>query len=147
MTLYLGSDHGGFVAKESLKMWLEQQGYQVTDCGAYQLDRSDDYPDFAFKVAQSVAQDQTAYGILICRSGGGMAITANRISGIRAIEGYSENSVQHGRQDNNANVLTLAGDWLSLDQMQQMITLFIKTPFSEEERHQRRIQKIESYTL
>ena len=147
MMIYLGSDHGGFEAKEALKTWLQQQGYEITDCGAYELDQNDDYPDFALKVAQAVSADPAAKGLLLCRSGGGMAIAANRVHGARAIEGYSEQSVQHGRTDNNANILTLAGDWLSMPQMQQMVHLFLSTSFSGEDRHQRRIDKIESNSV
>lgn len=146
-TLYVGSDHGGFERKEQLKAWLTELGYQVIDKGAFQLDPTDDYPDFAFEVAHQVVADFTSRGVLLCRSGGGMAITANRVAGIRAVEGYSEDSVQHGRQDNDANILTLASDWLSLDQMKRFIQIFLETPFSHQERHQRRIHKLERTSL
>jgi ribose 5-phosphate isomerase B len=147
MNIYLGGDHGGFEVKKKIAEWLTNQGYQVEDCGAFKFDADDDYPDFTFPVAQKVAYDQSGLsrGIVFCRSGAGVVIAANKVHGIRAIRAHDAKSAEHGRRDNDANVLGLAGDWMTEAEMQATILAFLTTPFDGAERHRRRLQKIADY--
>lgn len=149
MTIYLGADHGGFALKETIKPWLREWGYQFEDCGAVSFQPEDDYPDFAFMVAQKVAQtakrDEAAMGVLLCRSGCGMAISANKVEGIRAAAVSSVQEAQHAREHNDANVISLAADWIDETVAKESLHAFLTTPASQEERHQRRIQKISAF--
>lgn len=155
-TIILGADHGGFTLKEKAKTWLENWGYNYEDVGALTLDPEDDYTRYAFAVAEKVAaagsefqaggmQPPPAIGLLFCRSGGGMAIAANKIMGIRAVELPTTEAARHARTDNDANVGSLAGDWLSDNQAETIIKTFLTTPFSGAERHGRRLAQIRDY--
>lgn len=156
-TVYLGADHGGFELKERLKSWLIDQGYEVADCGAHDLEPNDDYPEFAFTVGESVAtaahQPQPAKGILLCRSGGGMIIAANKVAGVRAVAVASEAEVEHAVEHNNANVIAIGADSLqrtvgdaqTWPQVQHLVQLFLDREFTGEERHQRRVAQITQY--
>ncbi len=141
-TIFLGADHGGFELKEQLKKWLEQIGAKVVDCGAFELDSTDDYPLFAAQVAQKVASNSDSLGMLICRSGGGMTIAANKIRGIRAVEVFDVRSAVHAREHNHANVISLGGDYLKYREAQSVIQAFIDTQPSNDQRHLRRIDQI-----
>jgi len=143
MQIFIGADHGGFLLKTKLFMWLRENGYLVEDCGANELNESDDYPDFAFKVAENVATDKNSRGILLCRSGAGMAIAANKVKGIRAVDAYDTKSARHSVEHNDANVISLAADWLGEDEVKRIIEVFLKARFSGAERHVRRLKKIE----
>lgn len=143
MTIYLGTDHGGFELKEAIKQWLQEQTYQIEDCGAYELNKDDDYPDFAFAVAEKVANNSESVGILFCRSGGGMTIAANKITGIRAVDVFDLTSAIHAKTHNNANIISLGADWMNVEESKLIIENFLKTPFEGEERHIRRLEKIE----
>ena len=145
MHIYLGADHGGFACKSLLHKWLESQGYTVIDCGAAELDPDDDYPTIAFKVAQAVVAHAGSMGVLLCRSGAGMTIAANKVSGIRAANIWDVRSARHAREHNDANVLALSAEWLSPEQMQEVVHIFLTTPFSMHERHQRRLAQIKAY--
>jgi ribose 5-phosphate isomerase B len=142
LEIYLGADHGGYQLKEAIKKWLIQQNFVVKDLGAYQLDPQDDYPQYAAAVARSVQNNPQAVGILFCRSGGGMVIAANKFANIRAVEVFNQMSAQHARQHNNANIISLAADWISQEEAQAAIQAFLHTSFFQEERHQRRIEQI-----
>lgn len=142
MTIYLGADHGGFQLKEQIKKYLQQQGYGVEDLGANQLDPDDDYPEIAWKVATKVAKDEQNRGILLCRSGGGMVIVANKVINIRAVAVGSEEAAEHARVHNNANIISLAADWVDSDKVEIIIDKFLKTNFDDNSRHQRRIVQI-----
>lgn len=152
MNLYLGADHGGFELKEALKLALTQASplpAQVEDLGAFTHDPTDDYPQFGFAVAEKVsdaavaAEDQpTSWGILICRSGGGIAIAANRHPGVRAVVCRTLSDVDHARRHNNANVLVLEGDHIGPDAAFQLTQNFLATPF-DGGRHTRRVQELQ----
>ena len=148
--IVIGADHGGFEQKQLLVSWLSEQGYQISDCGAFVLDESDDYPQFAQAVARAVTKVQadglSAVGILVCRSGAGMVIAANRYKGVRAVGVFSPEQAVHARAHNDANIIVLSGDWMNLDDMQSYIQTFLQTPFSGESRHQRRLAQIEQIT-
>jgi len=140
--IYIAADHGGFASKQTLIENLESQGYSVTDCGADTLRPDDDYPLIVEKVAQKMQVDKEAVGILLCRSGAGMSMAANRFSHLRAVTASNKEQAQHAREHNNANVLTLSADWLSVEEMQTILKTFLTTPFSDEERHARRVAQL-----
>jgi len=146
MTIYLGADHGGFMLKEQLKTWLTASGHQVVDCGAPILATDDDYPQYAAATARAVAVElaagRSAAGFLLCKSGSGMVIAANKIPGTRAVELFDEKTTRHARMDNDANIGCFSGSWQSLDEIKVLIAVFLATPFSQAERHQRRIHQI-----
>ena len=156
MKIYLGADHGGFELKEKIKKWLTEQQYEVVDCGALALDPEDDYPDFTFAVAEKVRgirssdnatiiDSADARGILFCRSGAGVTIAANKVPGIRAATLSNTVVAKHAREDNNINVASIAADWLDEVQVKEIVTAFLETPFSQGERHVRRLEKITQY--
>lgn len=140
--IYLGSDHAGFTLKESMKMYLEKRGFRVKDLGNHSLISSDDYPDFAEKVAKAV-KTSADRGILFCGSGAGVCIVANKFRGIRAVVGYDMEVAKHTRQDNNSNILCLGGRELSTTQAKKIIDVWLKVKFSGKARHARRLNKIE----
>ncbi len=145
VTVYLGADHGGFALKEQLKGWLVEQGYRVGDCGAFTLDPDDDYPDFAWEVAQKVARDANSRGVLLCRSSAGMTITANKHRGVRAVSLTTAAQAEHARVHNNANIASFSGDELTLIQIKETLKVFLETEFPTEERHVRRLAKITAW--
>lgn len=152
--IWIGSDHGGFALKQELFPWLQSQfGDEATvaDIGAEVLDMDDDYPAYAVAVARAV-QDSVAdreelqrWGILICRSGSGMAIVANRFHGVRAVVCRTTDDVKHAREHNNANILVLEGDHLSAPEAQNLVLEFSQTAFGGG-RHSRRVIQIDSLT-
>jgi len=143
MVIYLGADHGGFNLKETLKEYLKGKGYEVVDCGAATYDESDDYPDFAAAVALRVKSDpERGRGVLICKSGAGMDMAANRFRHVRAFIGFSADQVFDARHDDDANVLCLAASFISEPDARQMVDAFLQTPFEREERFLRRLDKI-----
>ena len=144
MKIFIGSDHGGFELKEKVKSLLTK-GYLVQDLGALQFDPTDNYPQYALAVATQVAQTPGSFGILFCRSGGGMVIAANKVKGIRAVAVEDERSVVHAREHNNANIISLSGDWVNPDLIELIITKFLSTPFDITSRHQLRLDQISKY--
>ncbi|TSC88706.1 MAG: ribose 5-phosphate isomerase [Microgenomates group bacterium Gr01-1014_5] len=142
MKVYIGADHGGYALKESLKEHLSEFGTQVEDLGAHSLEPEDDYPDFVIPVAQRVASEQDAFGIVIGRSGNGEAIAANKIKRVRAAICMNVEMAKKAREHNDANVLSLGADYISLDEAKEMVKVFLETDFSGEERHKRRLEKI-----
>jgi ribose 5-phosphate isomerase B len=145
MKIYLGSDHAGYELKEKLKPFLNELGHEYVDLGAAQIDPTDDYPDFVRKVAESVARDGESKGIVMGKSGQGEAMCANREQGIRAAVYYGHNPeiVKLSRQHNDANVLSLAAGFVTPEEAMDTVKLWLGTPFSEEERHIRRISKLD----
>lgn len=145
--IFIGADHGGFAYKELLLPVLTELGYAVTDCGVAALNPADDYPDVAQVVAEQVAGHQDSFGILLCRTGAGMCIAANKIAGIRAVCTTSIETTQLAREHNHANVLALGADELPVEQVKELVKIFLQTDVSLDERHIRRIQKIQSLEL
>lgn len=143
MKVYIGADHRGFQLKQELTPWLDAQGHDVVDCGNSVLDPHDDYPDFSFAVADKVAADPGSLGIIVCGSGGGATFAANKVRGIRAVMGVSPEDVAHNRDHNNANVLSLAADFIDLTKAKELVKTFLATPYKAEERFVRRLKKIE----
>jgi ribose 5-phosphate isomerase B len=153
MKIIMGADHRGFKLKEELKPWLIQQGHEVIDVGASSLVPDDDYVDYARAVAQAVSssdQEQSAirhqhdvFGVVICGSGVGMDIVANRFKRIRCGLGISPEQVRAARHDDDSNVLALAADYTNMETAKEIIKTFLETEFSGEERYRRRMRRIE----
>jgi ribose 5-phosphate isomerase B len=140
LPLAIGCDHAGFEYKEHVKQMLADAGWQVDDKGTYSLD-STDYPPYAHSVATMVADGKAAAGILICGSGNGVCITANKHAGIRAALCWNDELAALARQHNNANVLCLPARFVSIDDAKKMVDTFLNTAF-EGGRHQRRVDQI-----
>ncbi len=141
MRISIGSDHRGFEVKNQVRQFIEGLGHQVTDEGTTSTE-SVDYPDYAAAVARQVAEDQVDRGILICSTGTGMSIAANKVSGVRAANCCDEVTAEYSRRHNNANVLCLSADLLSAAVTKRVVELWLKTEF-EGGHHTRRIDKIE----
>jgi ribose 5-phosphate isomerase B len=148
MKIYIGTDHAGFELKEELKKFLKDLGCEVEDKGAYEFNREDDYPDFILPVvkavAEDIARDLDSRGIVIGGSGQGEAIVANKVKNIRAAVVYDEYSAKMSREHNDANIVSLGTRTLSADKAKKLVKLWLETPFSNEERHKRRIEKIKT---
>lgn len=142
--IYIAADHRGFRLKEEIKKWLETELYEFRDLGAYEYDKEDDYPLYAIKIGETVIKEN-ARGILICGSGAGASIAANKVKGIRAGLCTSVRQAASARSDDNINLLCLSADWVSVEDNQKITDTFLKTPFSSEERHIRRINQIKDY--
>ena len=140
MRIAIGSDHAGFELKEHVKAHLVREGYEVVDVGTNGPD-SVDYPDFAWRVGQAVTHDGADFGVLACGSGLGMAIAANKVVGVRAVQVMDPEMAKMSRLHNDANVVTLAGRYLKPALADEIVDTFITTAF-EGGRHQRRIDKI-----
>lgn len=146
MEVYLATDHAGFELKEALIPYIESLGHTVIDCGAVSLEEGDDYPDFVHKAAEAVAEaPRERVAIVLGGSGQGEAMVANRHQGVRAIVYYGEAAdiIKLGREHNDANVLSLGARFVSEAEAKAAVELFLNTAFSGEERHVRRIGKID----
>lgn len=144
-TIYIGSDHTGYDLKLKLKKWLEESDqYKVFDLGGYSANNSDDYPDFGFAVGNSVQKDPKSFGILLCGTGVGICIAANKVSGIRAALVYEPKLASLAVEHDNANVLCLAARVTSYQKMQKIIDIFLKSKF-QGGRHLRRVNKIKTF--
>ncbi len=136
----IGSDHAGFELKEKVRGYLAGKGYQIEDLGTHST-ASVDYPDYAEKVAVRVAQKQADYGVLVCGTGIGIGISANKVPGIRAATCNDTLSARFARSHNDANVLTLGGRIIDASTAEKILETWLSTPF-EGGRHQRRVDKI-----
>lgn len=143
MIIYVASDHAGFDAKKEVLDVLEQLNCVYEDLGPNNSQDSVDYPDYAAKVCEKVLSEENSFGILICGSGTGMQIAANKFRGIRAAFSFDEYSAKMARQDNDANVLTLRAREFDHSKYYGIVKSFLETDFSGESRHQRRIDKLE----
>lgn len=148
MKIFLAADHAGFYLKEKIKEWLEEWGYEYEDFGAFAYDENDDYPDFMHKVGARVAEDvENNHGIVIGGSGQGEAIICNRYRGVRATVYAARQldleSAKLMREHNNSNVLSLGARFVSEEDAKEVVKVWLETPFSGEERHVRRIEKID----
>ncbi|OGZ07227.1 MAG: ribose-5-phosphate isomerase [Candidatus Lloydbacteria bacterium RIFCSPLOWO2_01_FULL_50_20] len=147
MKIYIGCDHAGYEMKEALASYLEKElDYTVLDMGAHQNDPNDDYTDFITLVAQEVSHDpDVCRGIVLGGSGQGEAIVANRFPNVRCAVFYGGtlDIVKLSRDHNNANILSLAARFLTLPEAKAAVKLWLETPFSEDERHKRRLKKLE----
>ncbi len=140
--IYLGADHGGFKFKEKIKEFLKKNEIPFEDLGNIALEPQDDFPIFAFKVAQKVAETGEK-GILICTNGLGMCITANKVKGIRAVVVNSKKVAQQSREHLDANILCLGAHIISFLTAKKIIRIWLNTPFSQKEKYIRRLKQIE----
>lgn len=142
--VYVGADHAGFESKEKLRTFLAENGFQAVDLGCFTTD-SCDYPDIASEVAEKVLETPGSFGVLICGSGIGMEIAANRFNGIRAAHVNNEADAEMSRKHNNANVISFGSRTTTLEDMEKYALKFLNTDFeSGEERHVRRVQKMDN---
>jgi len=149
MKIFIGSDHAGYDLKEKIAKTLTELGYAVVDMGAHNLDDSDDYPDFIALVAEAIMEgSDDVRGIILGGSGQGEAILANRYPHVRAAVYYggSTDIVRLSREHNDANVLSLGARFISEEDAFEAIKLWLRMPFSEDERHVRRLEKIKKIT-
>jgi ribose 5-phosphate isomerase B len=144
MIIPIASDHAGFEAKEKVKTWLEEMDHMPVDFGTHS-DESVDYPDFAVQVAEKVNNGEHKKGILICGSGQGMCMTANKYKNVRAALVYDDKSAKMTRQHNNANILCLPGRELSDENLKKIVEIWLNTDF-DGGRHERRVNKIHDLT-
>lgn len=146
MKIFIGSDHAGFELKEKLIPFLKELGHEVEDKGAYTYDPQDDYPDFIRPVAEAVSRDLEARGIVLGGSGQGEAVCANRTRGVRTALWYggSHETLKLSREHNDANVLSLGARLIGEEEALDAVKLWLETPFSGDERHKRRIEKIDA---
>ena len=139
-SIALGADHAGFELKEALKAWVIDQGYQVLDYGTHSTD-SVDYPDYATQVAEAVASQKVERGVLVCGTGIGMAITANKVPGVRAALCADLYTARMSREHNDANVLTMGGRLMGPEMALDILKMWLETDFAGD-RHRRRVDKI-----
>lgn len=143
--LYIGTDHGGFKLKEALKVYLKELNFELEDLGALELNLDDDYPDFAVAVAKKVSENtEENRGILICRSGVGADVVANKVKGIRSALCFDAAQAKASRNDDNANVLSLASDFTAEDKAKEIVKIWLETPYAKLERYERRLNKIKN---
>jgi ribose 5-phosphate isomerase B len=142
MKISIGADHAGFSLKEQLRAGLAAEGHELIDRGT-SSEESTDYPDYAVPVGEDVASGRAERGILVCCTGIGMTITANKVNGVRAALAINSDAVRLTRQHNDANVLAVAAKYTSVDQALDYVRLFLSTDF-EGGRHARRVEKINS---
>lgn len=145
MKIYLGSDHNGYRLRDDLLDFLKKSGFDVADKGDSKLDPNDDYPLFAAKVVSNVlgSEDEQAKGVLLCGSGQGMCIAANRYKGIRACLGYDVAAVRAARNDDDCNVLCLPASTLTPEQAHVIVSAFLVTPFADAPRFVRRNRELD----
>ncbi len=141
MRIAMAADHAGYALKEALKVCLEEMGHTVVDFGAHREDPSDDYPDFGRPAARAVASGECERGIFCCGSGLGMMLTANKVRGIRAVVCHEPYSARLSRLHNDANVLCLGGRIIGPGLAQEVVRVWLETPF-EGGRHARRVDKV-----
>ena len=145
MRVYLGSDHAGLDLKNHLVQWLTENGHEPVDCGPQVYDAVDDYPPYCLRAATRTAADEGTLGIVIGGSGNGEQIAANKVKGVRAALAWSEQTATLARQHNDANVLSIGARMHTQDEAMKFVELFLATPYSHEERHQRRIDMLSGY--
>jgi len=144
MIIYIGADHRGFDLKESLKKYLNEAGYEVADFGATKKDETDDYVDYAIKVASEISKGSSiGRGILLCKSGVGMDVVANKFRNVRCSLCFSPDQAILARNDDDANILVLPSGFLDEVRAKQIVSVWLNTKFDHKENHSRRIKKIE----
>ena len=145
MKIYIGTDHAGFELKEKLVPFLRVHGHDVEDMGAHAYDPLDDYPDFIRPTAEAVARDPESRGIILGGSGQGEAICANRIKGVRAAVYYGGpfDIAVLSREHNNANIISFGARFVDEEEVREVLRVWLETPFGKEEKHARRIAKLD----
>ncbi|MBA3732941.1 RpiB/LacA/LacB family sugar-phosphate isomerase [Patescibacteria group bacterium] len=149
MKIFIGSDHAGFEMKRELKVFLASLGNELVDCGPTKYEHDDDYPDYVSVVAHNVSKDPESKGIVIGWSGQGEAMVCNRFSNVRCAVFYggSKHILTLSREHNDANILSLGSQFITTQEAKQAVELWLHTKFSGDERHKRRIKKIEEVKI
>lgn len=146
MKIFFGADHAGLELKNELVEHINQkEGFDTEDLGAQTLDEEDDYPGYAFAVAKKIAADSEAKGILVCGSGQGMSIAANRIKGVRAALAWDPKSAAASKSDDDANVLVLPARFVDIDQAKNMVDAWLSAEFKTAPKYHRRLDEIEHF--
>lgn len=149
MRVHLGSDHAGLDLKDHLRSWVVEQGHEPVDHGPFVYDALDDYPVFCLRAAEGVAEDRRSgldsLGVVIGGSGNGEQMAANKVADIRAALVWSSETAELARQHNDANVVSVGGRMHSVEEVTEFVAAFLRTPFSGDERHVRRIGQLASY--
>ncbi|MEO8859917.1 MAG: RpiB/LacA/LacB family sugar-phosphate isomerase [Ginsengibacter sp.] len=147
MKLGIAADHGGYELKGVIYSFLKNLGHELVDFGAYELNTKDDYPDFIIPLAEAVASKKVDRGIAICGSGVGAAIAANKVAGVRAALIQDHFSAHQGVEDDDMNLICLGGRVTGFMSAEEFVTSFLNAKFSGEERHMRRLEKIQALEL
>lgn len=142
MKIFTGSDHRGYLLKEKINSWIFRWGYTFTDVGAFIIDPFDDFTKYVSEVASLVANNQKSKGIVLCGSGVGADVLANKFDGIRASVGKDKNQVKKGRSDDDMNILVIASDFTKEAEAKEMVKIFLKTKFSGKARYEKRLSDI-----
>jgi ribose 5-phosphate isomerase B len=145
MRVHIASDHAGFELKRHLVGWLGDRGHDVTDHGATDLDPDDDYPPYCIAAATAVVAEPGSLGIVLGGSGNGEQIAANKVAGVRAVLAWSVETAELGRQHNDANVVSVGARMHPPDEATAIVERFLRTPFSGDVRHSRRVEMLRSY--
>ncbi len=145
MRIHIGSDHAGLELKNSLAEHLKSSGHDVIDHGPHVYDALDDYPVFCIPAAQAVANESGSFGIVLGGSGNGEQMAANKVKGIRAALVWSLETAKLAREHNDANVIAIGGRMHSIEVCKELIDVFLATPFSNDERHVRRIGQVSNF--
>jgi ribose 5-phosphate isomerase B len=145
MRVFVGTDHAGLDFKEHLKAALAEAGHDPVDCGAFTYDAQDDYPPFCFEVGERVVTEPGSLGVVIGGSGNGEQIAANKVPGVRAALVWNPETARLAREHNDANVVSIGARQHSVDEATALVLEFLRTPFSEDERHARRIGLVTDY--
>jgi ribose 5-phosphate isomerase B len=145
MRVFLGTDHAGLDLKAHLLQALADAGYEPVDCGAFDYDAQDDYPPFCFEVGERVVTEPGSLGVVIGGSGNGEQMAANKVPGVRAALVWNRDTAELARQHNDANVVSVGGRQHSVEEATELVLIFLATPFSQDERHVRRIGLISDY--
>ncbi len=140
--IYISSDHRGLNLKDYLVNELTARSIEITDMGPKSLDPEDDYPDYASLVAKKVQENDQDKGIVVCANGVGVSITANKFNGIRASLSWTPEHAQSSRKDDNSNILAIPADYITRENALETVLMWLNTPFGNEDRHVRRINKI-----
>jgi len=143
--IFLGSDHRGFLLKEKIKEYLTSNNFSFQDLGPQSYDKDDDYPLISLKVSETVVKNVGDLGVIICGSGAGAAIAANKVRGSKAALCFSQNQTQKARHDDNINILCLSADTVSEEENIKILETFLSTQFGFEERYIRRLNQIRDY--
>lgn len=144
MSIFIGADHRGFALKNKIIDYLQSKNIRVEDMGSYEYDINDDFPDYTQKVTEAVLQNPESFiGIVICGSGVGVDIAANRYHGIRSALGFNNDQVRKAREHDHANVLALPADYIEAEKAQELVDIFIESEPIHEEKYLRRVKKMD----
>lgn len=142
MKIAFGTDHAGLVLRDSVVNAIRSAGHDVIDCGAFELDSADDYPDYAAGVARAILEGRAERGVLLCGSGVGASVAANKFAGIRSAVCHDSFSARQGVEDDAMNVLTLGARIIGASLAEELVGVFLRANFSGAERHRRRLEKV-----